>query len=475
MKPAPPDRPTAVVAPLGPEVPSRPFDRRMLRDSLLNIGGQAVPLAVGIVSLPLIIQGLGPDRFGILALVLAALGHIAVLDLGVGRALTRSVAERVARAPAEIPSLLWTGVILQSALGLLGAGAVAALAPLTVERVLGVPVALRGEAEAAMRVLALAVPAITLSAPFRGFLEGTRRFDLLNAIAAPTGVGTYVFPLAGVLAGVSLPWIVASLVALRLLVLVLLAGASLATLPALRRTVAFAPAAASRLLTFGGWLTVSNLAAVVLTGADRFLIAALLPMAMVTYYSAPYDLVTRLWIVSSSVALAFFPAASALDPRRDREQLQILLAHTVRSLFLMLLPIALVLSALAPDVLTWWLGADFAVEGSTVLRLLAAGVLVNALAQAPHTILLASGRPDIPAKLHLLEAPLYCALAWWLIQSHGIAGAAAAWLVRATLDAALMFLAARRVGVDRGPAGGSANGRLPARPAGAALRHHPSP
>ncbi|MGH7323065.1 MAG: flippase [Candidatus Rokuibacteriota bacterium] len=478
MRSAPPNRPASALGgdrADGAARPPSPFDQRVLRDSLLNLSGQALPLLVGVVSLPLILQGLGPDRFGILSLALAALGHFAILDFGVGRALTRSVAERFGRAPTEIPRLLWTGVMLQAVLGLLGAAAVAALAPLVVERVLNVPPALGAEAQATARLLALAVPGITLSMPFRGLLEGARRFDLLNAIAVPAGVGTYVLPLAGLLAGVSLPSIIASMVALRFLVLVLLVTVSLVTLPALRRSVAFAPAAAYRLLTFGGWLTVSNVAAVVLTGADRFLIAALLPVAMVTYYAAPYDLVTRLWIVSSSVVIAFFPAASALDPHRERERLQALLTDTVRRLVLVLLPIVLVLGFFAPEILAYWLGGDFATEGSTVLRLLAVGVLVNSLAQAPHTIVLASGRPDIPAKLHVLEVPLYCGLAWWLIHSHGIAGAAAAWLIRATLDAALMFLVARRLGAPGGPSRGSRNGRLAACLSAASPRHSPSP
>ena len=43
------------------------------------------------------------------------------------------------------------------------------------------------------------------------------------------------------------------------------------------------------------------------------------------------------------------------------------------------------------------------------------------------------------AKLHMIEFPLYVPLVWWLIHVAGIEGAALAWVLRVTLDAALLF------------------------------------
>jgi O-antigen/teichoic acid export membrane protein len=55
------------------------------------------------------------------------------------------------------------------------------------------------------------------------------------------------------------------------------------------------------------------------------------------------------------------------------------------------------------------------------------------------------GRPDIVFLLHLAELPLYVAGAWWLIGRHGIEGAAIAWTLRAAIDTASLFLAARHL------------------------------
>ncbi|WP_254388635.1 polysaccharide biosynthesis C-terminal domain-containing protein [Thermanaeromonas sp. C210] len=103
------------------------------------------------------------------------------------------------------------------------------------------------------------------------------------------------------------------------------------------------------------------------------------------------------------------------------------------------------LGVFAHDALGLWLGSDFATESSRVLQILGIGVLFNSLAQIPYTLLQGVGRPDVPAKFHLLELPLYVGIAWFLINRWGITGAAASWALRVTLDAALLFGAAFQI------------------------------
>jgi len=65
----------------------------LARNTLINFIGQVLPLLAGLVALPLIIHGLGTDRFGILSLAWVILGYFSVFDLGLGRATTKYVAE----------------------------------------------------------------------------------------------------------------------------------------------------------------------------------------------------------------------------------------------------------------------------------------------------------------------------------------------------------------------------------------------
>jgi O-antigen/teichoic acid export membrane protein len=86
-----------------------------------------------------------------------------------------------------------------------------------------------------------------------------------------------------------------------------------------------------------------------------------------------------------------------------------------------------------------WLGKSFANEASTVARIILLGVWVNGLAFVPFTLLQSQGRPDLPAKLHVMELVPFIAVLWFCLHTFGLAGAAIAWTARVVTDAALMF------------------------------------
>jgi O-antigen/teichoic acid export membrane protein len=117
----------------------------------------------------------------------------------------------------------------------------------------------------------------------------------------------------------------------------------------------------------------------------------------------------------------------------------------VRYLLLLLAVPIMLLIGLSSPLVSAWLGPSFASRSAPAFAILAAGVLVNALAHLPSVYLLGQGRPDLPAKFHLLELPLYVGAAWVLIARFGVTGAALAWTLRVSLDAVLLAAAVWRV------------------------------
>lgn len=190
---------------------------------------------------------------------------------------------------------------------------------------------------------------------------------------------------------------------------------------------------------------VSSIVGPILVYLDRFLIGSLLTMSAVAYYSAPYEAVTRLWVIPASLTMTLFPAFSALEGIKDKEKLGTLFARSLKYVLLILGPIILIVGLFAEDILQIWLGTNFALKSTAVLQILSLGVLINSLAHTPFALLQGVGRPDIPAKFHLLELPVYITIVWFLINRWGITGAAAAWTIRVTLDALLLFSATFKV------------------------------
>mgnify|MGYP003393417968 FL=1 len=58
----------------------------------LNVGGMVLPMLVGVLTVPGLLQRLGQEKFGVLALGWALVGYFGFLDLGMGRALTQYLA-----------------------------------------------------------------------------------------------------------------------------------------------------------------------------------------------------------------------------------------------------------------------------------------------------------------------------------------------------------------------------------------------
>ncbi|MEM3484677.1 MAG: flippase [Candidatus Methanomethyliaceae archaeon] len=419
--------------------------RLVARNTLFNFIGQIIPLFIGVVAIPLIIRGLAAERFGLLSIAWVILGYSTVFDLGLGRATTKFVAEVLGKGEDdEVPRLVWTAVTAQVVFGVAGGLALAGVTPLLVGRILNVPPDLAEEAGTTFYLLALSVPVALVSGSFSGALEAAQRFDLVNAVRIPSSCLTFLLPLLGVLLGLDLPGIVALILAARLGTLAAYAMIDLRLFPGLRK-YASCYSLFLRLLSFGGWVMVSSIVGPILVYLDRFLIGSLLSMAAVAYYTAPYEAITRLWIIPVSLTTTLFPAFSALDVVKDKEKVGILFARSMKYVLLVLGPVILLVELFAEEVLQFWLGAGFAAKSSIALQILAVGVLVNSLAHTPSALLQSAARPDLPAKFHLLELPIYVGIAWFLIAHFGITGAAGAWTLRMALDTVLLFAAVFKI------------------------------
>ncbi|MGC1616486.1 MAG: hypothetical protein WA736_17540, partial [Candidatus Acidiferrum sp.] len=78
--------------------------RLLARNTVWNLIGNGAPLIVAVFSIPILIHGLGKDRFGVLTLAWALIGYAGLFDMGLGRALTQLVAKKLGSGEShEIP------------------------------------------------------------------------------------------------------------------------------------------------------------------------------------------------------------------------------------------------------------------------------------------------------------------------------------------------------------------------------------
>lgn len=413
------------------------------RGILFTLAGAAAPALLALACIPRIAAALGPARFGVLALTWTAIGYVAFLHLGLGRAVARTTAGSEL-AGDELRATVYTAVGMTLAFGAAGGVLLFTFAG-TVVRLLQVPPALAGEAASAFRILAVAVPFTVTTPVLSGVLEARRRFGLVNAVTVPGAVITYLGPVAALWVAPTLVPVVLVLAAGRVLSWGAFAALCLREHPELRRGPVFHRHLARPLLSYGGWTTVSTLVSPLLVYLDRFVIGATVSAVAVAYYATSQEVVLRTGIVSTSVAGVLFPAFASVPPDDGRRVAQ-LLESGIDAVLVLVLPLGLLLAAGAEFLLRVWMGGDYAAHGTVVMAWLSFGLVVNGLAKLPSSLLQGVGRPDLTARLHLAELPAFALVLGGCVWAWGIEGAAVAWVARVTADAAgLYWLAVRRV------------------------------
>jgi len=388
---------------------------------------------------------LGPERFGLLAFCWLLVAYFSVFDLGLTRALTKFASESLPnRGMRDLPGLLATSMSLMWSFALLGSALVALLSPYAVDHWLRVPAHLRDEAIWSFWLTSIGVPFVIAAGGWRAILEALGRFDLSNKVQIPLTVVGTAAPIAALLVIDSLVAVSALLLVIRVVGWLALRSIVLKVAPDLRFGAPNQVRWFRSLIAFGGWATISNVVGPVMVYVDRLIIGGVISLTAVTYYVTSYELVTRAWALAGAVIGVLFPLLSAVlyvDHKLARNAYR----RALVGVYVLTLAPLSVLSLFAPEVLSLWLGGEFSASATDALRILALGVLFNCLAQVSFTVLQAAGRTGLIAAIHVVEISPYVLMLLWLAENFGISGVAAAWTIRAMVDAFVMFGFANRI------------------------------
>lgn len=414
---------------------------RVARNTLWNLLGIVAPLPVAVLVVRPLLHGLGAERFGILALAWAIMGYFTLCDFGLGRATTRRVAEARAQGhDAAIGGIFWNAAWAHTALGLAGGAALAIAAPWLAGHALSVSPERTEETRQALLLLAMSVPLIVAIAAVRGLLEGLDRFDMVAAANVPNALLVYLLPLAVLSISPALPIVIAAVVLARAIALLVFFACAWRACPAMHRVARPSGAVAHALFGLGGWLAVSAAVVPAMSTLDRLIIASVLSASAVGFYAVPYDIVTRLWLVTGAMLGVLFPVFSGLAVSRP-DAVRLLLRRSADALIIVLAPIIAVIITVAPGLLGWWLGQDFRARSAPVAQALAVGMLFSGVANLGTTLLQAVNRASFVALAEVVQVVLYAIVAWWAAGRYGLIGIAIAWMLRAMVQACVALLA----------------------------------
>jgi O-antigen/teichoic acid export membrane protein len=402
-----------------------------------------LPGVAAALSVPLLLDTLGDERFGLIALAWGLIGYSAAFDMGIGKASTQLIADLKSRPSLEaqkIKEIIHTAVIITLVTSSLGAAIFIIAGTFGVGNLIKISGVERSEIFLSIVILSLGLPFQAIGATYRGVSEAYFRFRGISIVRAVAGISIFVFPLIVIYFDTRIHYLIASIVISRVIALLLY---RILAFKCIEEEIgdletSFSRVVAVKLFKFGGWFTISIFLVPLVGIVDRFIISALISASAVALYVIPGELIAQSLIMVSAVTTLVFPhfvKLKILNPKMRRRYFLNTLAIVSSVMFL----VAVFLNVFGVDILQIWLQDKYREEMSKVLEVLSYGLVPYAIGAICTSLLQSNGRTDIAAKINLAEFPFFLLIVYLLIYHYGLQGASYAWVLRVTVDALLFF------------------------------------
>ena len=398
----------------------------MVRNTLFNYLAIICVTLIRFIAMPILIHGLGQDRYGIYATVMSVVGYVGLLDLGIGISLTKFVAEYYAKRDFQrLNEMLSTSLLLYLGLGILGSAILVAFSSLFVQHVFDIPVSLWTEGRYVFWISALSLfNGLTLGI-FGNLLNGIQRQDIARTITIGNALITYSGAILLVTMGYKLVAFMLFATVMDVLSFLLQMWIAKRILPEVRFFPRiFKKRELKQIVNFSFAMFINQLAARNVGVLDKLILGILLPIANVTLYTVGFTLASFSFRIPSAAVLASLPAASELMAQDRLDAVHQLILRGMKYTGLMAIPIFTVMGVMAPDIVRLWMGEGYELS-ARVLQLLLVGYFWLALSSSGANVMIGIGKPYINTYYAVAQILLCSSLSVVMIQFVGILGAAA--------------------------------------------------
>ena len=413
-----------------------------------NLAGLSLPLVIAAITVPYLMNTLGHERFGLLALAWGLIGYAGALDLGIGRATTQYIARLKAGEISEhifIPNVLATAVRITLFAGGVAALGIAVAAGLDIGNYLKVEKVDSIEIKISIFLLALALPMQAVSATYRGVNEAYLNFKEISLLRIVLGMSNFGVPFLVAIYSTKIYWLVGSLVLSRGIALYayrLLAKRCILDIIN-KSNFRYSSKIAKKLFSFGGWFTISSILNPAVATADRLIIASTISAAAVSIYVIPYEMVVQSLIIVGAVTTVAFPYFTQLrvsDPKKVK-----FFFYKVLGLSLTVMTCVAAFYVLFGNfIIHSWLGEEASSGVYPIMKILCFGLIPYTVGTICISFLHAYGKTALTAKINILEFPIFLLLIYLMTINFGLIGAAYAWILRVTLNAIFLLIFAVR-------------------------------
>ncbi len=403
------------------------------KNVIANCLGQGWRALMGLAFIPLYIQYLGIEAYGLIGIFTILQAWLGLLDLGMRPALTREMARFAGGAhdAQSIRDLLRSvEVIVFAIAGALALGILAASGWLA-SNWLGVknlPVETVAQAFAIMGlVTALQFIENIYVSSIVGLQRQVRQNVVTGLMATAQGLGAIA-----VLAWVS-PTIKAFFIwqgIISLVTVALLANLVYRVLPSAPRPARFSKANLIGIRRFAAGTTAITILTLLLTQTDKILLSRLLPLESFAHYTLASVVSGGLFVLASPISAAYYPRFTELVTHGDELALRAAYHQSAQFMTVLMGSAAVVLMVFGDRVLLLWT-ADPVLTRQTapLMTVLALGNLFNGLTWIPYQMQIAHGWTALTIQVHSVAVAVLVPAILWVTPTYGGLGTAWVWVI----------------------------------------------
>ena len=413
---------------------------KVIRNSVFNSIGRIWATGLAFVLTPYIVRRLGTEQYGMWVLIFAWLSYVGLLDLGLGEAVIKYVAEYAAlKNWADARHLMGTGLAFYLVLSICLAGITWGLR-IPVLTIFKIPISHWEESVVVLLCAVLSLCLANVAGLFQSALIGIQRMDVLNLIAIVTtsvnGLATVaVLETGHGLMGLAL--VTAGTPVLKAIVL----WAAVGHLERELRVPNFALDWRNirMLLAYGIRIQITNLGAVVNLEAPKLLLGYFLGLSFVTAYDIGFKVAYSLASLLMVLLVAIVPAASQLATHDDQTPVRQLYRWATRYIVLLASPLGGLTIVCAPAILLVWMGPGYEASIGVVRALTVVFTFSIVLTGVGTAVARGTNRPGLETRYALVVIAAQLALGVLLVTQFGMTGVLMATVI-ATLLGSSYFL-----------------------------------
>jgi len=405
------------------------------KNILASYVSQIYVTLIGIIMVPLYIEYMGAEAYGLVGFFATLQAMFNLLDMG----LTPTMARESARYSGGAISLMdyrrlaraLEGVFVGVAL--LGGALLFALARPIAGKWLNASHLPVQDVTTALQLMAFIVALRWVCGLYRGVITGAERLVWLSGFNSLVATGRFVLILPVLMFVSASPLVFFSfqlgVAVFEIAGLAWMAYRLLPPIPAGGR-IRWQWAPLKPVLQFSLSIAFTSSVWVLVTQADKLVLSKVLPLADYGYFTVAVLVASSVVIVCNPISGALMPRMTRLQAEGQHDALIAVYRQATQLVTVTAIPVALVLIFFAPQVLWAWTGdANLMQRAAPVLGLYAIGYAFLAVGAFPYYLQYAKGN----LRLHLIGNVLFVLVlipsVIWAVTHYGMTGAGWAWLL----------------------------------------------